>query len=658
MLLSNSKPAQSRLLPLAVALCVLLASSPSRSAHATPDDALGPPVLDADPGAVWQHEHNDPSGQGSGGYAPNFAYFDRGLLGRQDDETPETIVLTENGKTEQDIDPGTTLFFVLKKGSSRLIRADDEAALEALEARDTAGPSAPSLDQGAAAEDVDTSTWTRNTSSPLAKRQAASSIWLSANTCRQPNPPLVNDGPASMNNPQLVMYISTSSKNQFPGPASTDDLATPPTGLLFENGFASYAIQANSDVYIGISAPNLENGWFGSWHFELAASSSGFYHSYEGNDPFLYMVDTDSNSALFITYTLSEPGTNDTEKWIQNNPFKMYAFEYESVTNITGLERSMCAVQYYNQSTNVTMRTSITTRFGDRLPKGQFHLQGLKPGKQYNGFLTISGQQEELQLPGPGNTTIRGGGMIFQQFNFTTKQDDNCQVIFDLDFCESVAYAVPSNPTYKGDNDKLKALYDGQAQSYYRNFTNSLAQVACDVVPESQYSLARNCTDCATDYKNWLCTVLIPRCTDWSAPGSFLQERNINAPLPDGSLTFQGNVSAAFNETMRNRLAYNNTRNPGIDQVTPLGPYKELLPCEDLCFDIVRSCPAQLGFACPNFPARALTYGKRDPADIELRCNFPGAVVKLNIQGAAAVQRVSMGVLLGMLIFVLVIVMR
>jgi calcium channel MID1 len=221
--------------------------------------------------------------------------------------------------------------------------------------------------------------------------------------------------------------------------------------------------------------------------------------------------------------------------------------------------------------------------------------------------------------------------------------DDTCQVIFDLEFCDSVAYAVPSNPDYKDDDNKLKERYDKLAEDYYRNFTRSLAQVACDTAPEAQYSLARTCKDCDRDYKSWLCSILIPRCEDWDAPGDWLQERNINAPLSDGSLTFSGNVSMEFNDTRRARLGYNSTRNPGIDPVTPLGPYKEMLPCEDLCFDIVRSCPAKLAFACPNSPARELAYGKRDPNDMELRCNFPGAVVKLNIRGAAGVLKVRLG---------------
>lgn len=93
-------------------------------------------------------------------------------------------------------------------------------------------------------------------------------------------------------------------------------------------------------------------------------------------------------------------------------------------------------------------------------------------------------------------------------------------------------------------------------------------------------------------------------------------------------------MSLSFNESKRLRFAYNQSRNPMIDQEIKPGPYKELLPCEDLCFDLVRSCPSVLGFACPNPPAMALSYGKRDAS--QLKCNFPGAVVNLNQDRGAA----------------------
>jgi calcium channel MID1 len=224
----------------------------------------------------------------------------------------------------------------------------------------------------------------------------------------------------------------------------------------------------------------------------------------------------------------------------------------------------------------------------------------------------------------------------------TSRLDDSCQVIFDLDFCDSVAYAVPSNTTFKFNDTALAEVYDNQARAYYTNFTNSLAQVACDAKPESQYSLARTCADCERDYKNWLCMVLIPRCEDWTAKETHLQPRNINSPFKNGSFPLRDEVSLQFNETYRENVAFTQSRNPLIDQVIKPGPYKEMKPCEDMCFDIVRSCPPQLQFACPNGPQRRVMYGQRDPDPNKLTCSFPGAVVKLNARGAAERLRVGL----------------
>lgn len=182
----------------------------------------------------------------------------------------------------------------------------------------------------------------------------------------------------------------------------------------------------------------------------------------------------------------------------------------------------------------------------------------------------------------------------------------------------------------------MKKLYDDQAKTYFKNFTNSLDQVACDAPSTAQYSLARNCTNCREDYKTWLCSVLIPRCEDWAADDEWLQPRNIDAPLSNGSIPSANNMSAAFNATTRDRFAYSRSRNPMIDEQIKPGPYKEMLPCDDLCFDIVRSCPAQLGFGCPKPSVRDESYGKRDPDGDVLTCSFPGAVVKLNVQAAAS----------------------
>jgi calcium channel MID1 len=77
-----------------------------------------------------------------------------------------------------------------------------------------------------------------------------------------------------------------------------------------------------------------------------------------------------------------------------------------------------------------------------------------------------------------------------------------------------------------------------------------------------------------------------------------------------------------------------NSRNPVIDEKVVPGPYKEVLPCDDLCYNVVQSCPASMGFMCP-LPGNIgfnQSYGTR-PLGVEgivqkstqITCNYPGA---------------------------------
>jgi calcium channel MID1 len=199
----------------------------------------------------------------------------------------------------------------------------------------------------------------------------------------------------------------------------------------------------------------------------------------------------------------------------------------------------------------------------------------------------------------------------------------NCALIVDLEFCDQVAYAVPSNPNF-GDSTKLAQWYDSYAASMYANFDKSLAQIACEAPPSQRYSLARNCTDCAAAYKDWLCSVTIPRCEDFDTPHDYLQPRAVFQPFPDGSFLTNEQLRAA---NVRNTTLFNSSRNPLIDEVIRPGPYKEVLPCDNLCYKLVQSCPAALGFSCPRPGDIGFqgNYGLNKTAGGNLTCNFPGS---------------------------------
>lgn len=57
-----------------------------------------------------------------------------------------------------------------------------------------------------------------------------------------------------------------------------------------------------------------------------------------------------------------------------------------------------------------------------------------------------------------------------------------------------------------------------------------------------------------------------------------------------------------------------------IDQIIKPGPWKEVLPCEDLCYQLVQSCPAALAFACPTGKGLECSYG--NPRNSQF-CNDP-----------------------------------
>ena len=210
-------------------------------------------------------------------------------------------------------------------------------------------------------------------------------------------------------------------------------------------------------------------------------------------------------------------------------------------------------------------------------------------------------------------------------------------LLFNLPFCSSVAYAAPGNPSSKNTSisnaTSLGLIYDQYASLAWTNFSYSLAQVACDTTSSAQYSLVRTCTDCANAYKEWLCAVVIPRCEDFSNSSTFLQPRAVGQPFINETygktIMDDPTLSATLSHENQLKTYFNSSRNPMIDSVIQPGPYKEVLPCEDICYELVRSCPAFLGFGCP-LAGHGLNYSYGKPP----QCNS----ARTGISGAAVLK--------------------
>lgn len=217
--------------------------------------------------------------------------------------------------------------------------------------------------------------------------------------------------------------------------------------------------------------------------------------------------------------------------------------------------------------------------------------------------------------------------------------ETNCRVVVGLDFCDDVQYSVPGNDR-KFNGTALWKVYDDYARTMYENFQKVMMQIPCEAPATSQYSLARNCSDCERAYKRWLCLVAMPRCEDFTSESEYVIVRNVAQPFPNGTM-----LPESIMGPLQQNPWNNQSRNHWIDNVIQPGPYKELLPCADLCYEVVQSCPAAIGFTCP-LPGRVgfnTSYAVRPSNDSTVTCNYPGEA--LTPLGAARVMMPSMLVL-------------
>ncbi|KAJ9611519.1 hypothetical protein H2200_004703 [Cladophialophora chaetospira] len=462
----------------------------------------------------------------------------------------------------------------------------------------------------------------------LKDRQSGSTIYITLNTCLQPSSNTTDAIP-----PQLEMYISTSLANQKPGPGSG-------TAVSVTGGYASFELDdATSDVYVGIAAPN-NTAFSGIWNYEIAASNDGPYHRFlDPEKPNLYFVDSDNHAALLITDNTTQALPNETayQDWMKlSPPYSVFASN-QNQRSILGIRKSFCGLRNnaklsanIKNVTNQNVATMTNRGLGGK-PKEQFYIAGLNSTSKYWGMLVMEGNSTAK-----GNGVVGGGGTVWAAIDFETKTENNCALMYNLSFCSEVAYAVPTNPdkfSPESGLPELAALYDSNAAKLYQYFNYSLQQIPCNTTSSAQYSLARTCDDCARAYKQWLCAVTIPRCEDFSSSSPFLKPRNLGQKFINGSsVSSDPSFSSGQDQALLNAVASNSSRNPLIDSEVRPGPYKEVLPCEDLCYDLVQSCPASLGFACP-LSGKGLedSYGKRvDAAEGVLSCSYLGAAFYLS----------------------------
>ncbi|KAF9186946.1 stretch-activated cation channel mid1 [Haplosporangium sp. Z 767] len=509
----------------------------------------------------------------------------------------------------------------VRRQLERIIFHPGVAALELQRRQDPIGTPSPSPSphptstSTSSAVPAPTRTIAPTLPSPLADGKYA--VFISISTCSTPKS---GNGIC----PPLVMYVSTSTSQPLPGPGQDPKVVQMVEG---QEGLIQYTAYTSNDIFFSLHAPTLQGTWTGDWAVEVGASSQGYVQGYQSSQG-LILDDTDSTSASFLTHNFTAVPT-----------FKVFLVESNALP--VGLTHSLCAIEVIqpipltkaNMVVTQTNRTSnLDGSLGrDILPhelkfeqfgqRRQVLVQSLTPGREYTAFfITDVLNQIEAEV-------------MYGMTSFRTKRRDNCVLITDLQFCQEAAYAVPITPlaTLPGGGaanttirQDVKNHYDGFAESLMDNFDKVLGQYDCT---RSQYSLIRNCTHCRRAYRRWLCSVSIPRCTDVEDVRDFRNKGNSQSDTVEPNAAAnpylidrtQGPVIVERStNTSRGAIApsaENPLMNPGV--------YGEVLPCIDLCFDVVQSCPNFLEFSCP-VKNMAGNYAHMNPDGFQ--CNGLGVV--------------------------------
>lgn len=578
-------------------------------------------------------------------YDPGFSLFDRGIIGRVSDRAAPLDV---DNPTTSNIDPGNTIAYVFEVASvsGRSAQEPDTTHELRRSLNGTHGFKEGENDGDAGLRDQD-----------LLRRQTSSrTLYVSVNTCNQPG--RISPDQTSMDPPQLTLFVSTSSENTSPGPGGDESAQK---AIVFDEGAVMYNTSLDSDVYFSISAPQVSEKYFDTtlpYNYEVVASLDGYYHAYDIEaQPNLYWVDSDASSSLLTTQNL----TSSPDEVVTTPPYVVFVQNKDNL-GINGIRKSFCGLKSWAQIRPLqdggSQATTGLRQGGDNnLTMQEFYITGLNASTDYSGIVVLNTSLSLTKRQGSGTG---GGVVVYDAVDFSTKPskyfldiyeltlsytyngvklDGACTFIFNLTVCTETRYAVPGNAEKFPNGTTLAAFYDNYTRTMWDNFDKVLQQTPCDAPPTQKYSLVRGCEDCKQAYKDWLCSVAIPRCEDFSSTDEDLQMRNINAPFPNSSF-----VDQSIRDMYGENKAFSSSRNVEIDNAIEPGPYKELLPCDYLCYELVKSCPASMGFACPLSGSKYgfnTSYAVPDRSK-ELSCNYPGSAYYPSAATTTAISWASM----------------
>ncbi|GAA5889485.1 hypothetical protein JCM5296_005960 [Sporobolomyces johnsonii] len=432
-------------------------------------------------------------------------------------------------------------------------------------------------------------------------------IYLTLSLCSPPDS-LYNDT-ATLLLPHVntTLYASNSSSNQQPGPSALPDKSTGATSAM-SYGLGNVTLDggASDGLWVGVWAPDdslMGGSGGGTWSFELDLTSGDFGPSVtaDGGASFRF-EDSDRDSALLTTTNWTAAGDTSTS----NAP--AYVPIIAPTTPLsTALGRSKCFIRQQSAVPNRRIVASTTTRGYGGGMRSQFEVQGLQAGTNYTAWLS-----ENSTTTTSGNNSTR----IWDPVYFTTKSSTSCRLLYDLDFCPSVAYSVPSPPSLA--TASLISYFNASLSPSLTVFARTLTTFPCNSTQFGQYSVVSTCDDCYAAYRDWVCATTLPRCTDAPANATLSSNESLIDPsngLPTWDLptSYQSSLVRSFPPASRTPAfapqnlsttfpsLFNSSYPPvsrnTLDE-TPF-PYSETPPCLDVCQLVQARCPPFLSWYCP-----------------------------------------------------------
>jgi len=460
-------------------------------------------------------------------------------------------------------------------------------------------------------------------------------LYITLSICAPPES-LSNFLPSHLN---TTLYVSNTTSIQQPGIDSVPSKVKGEGGTSkLEFGAANVTLDgAEQGLWIGVTAPDdavLGGSGVGRWIFELDLTSDAPLVVADGGASFNF-EDSDQFSALLTT-----------SNWTSNEP-QPSAYQpvyYPIVAPSTPLSyplgRSRCFVRSQTSIPTENINTTTTSRGYGGGKRTQFTLSELREGTNYTAWLVqnltqVSDSTNATRLWDPIFFTTKSSEFrdsrcdlrILAESNQTQLTASSCRLLYDIDFCPSVAYSVPA-PASLPTSELLSHFNDSISPSL-ASFARSLTTFPCNDTRFGQYSVISTCQDCYEAYRDWLCAVTIPRCTDapsnatlivnstlfdpesnlptWFFPSSYSSSLLRDYPPASRTPAFAPqNLSTTFPSLFNE--SYDSNRENTMNE-SPF-PYSEVPPCMDVCHVVDARCPNFLGFGCPTSGGTGkATYG-------------------------------------------------